>query len=89
LLSGSNINSDFVVPTVARSVDLIVHVARDSSGVRRITEIGALTGAIKDGQPECQTLLRWDGTRWHKISENFPRKRAHEVIDLQLLWRGL
>ncbi|MEY4323725.1 MAG: hypothetical protein RL410_1506 [Actinomycetota bacterium] len=89
LLAGSNINSDFVVPTVARSVDLIVHVARDNSGIRRITEIGALTGEIKSGQPVCHTLLRWDGAQWMKTAADFPRTRAHEIVDLNLLWRGL
>ncbi|MDO9485810.1 MAG: ATPase, T2SS/T4P/T4SS family, partial [Actinomycetota bacterium] len=39
LLSGQNIPADFVLPTVANSVDLVVHAASRPDGTRRITEI--------------------------------------------------
>src|SRR3712207_9482639 len=35
LLAGENIGTAFVVPTVASSVDLVVHVGTDPSGHRR------------------------------------------------------
>ncbi|MGH3927097.1 MAG: hypothetical protein ACRDTT_30225, partial [Pseudonocardiaceae bacterium] len=34
LLAGENIGSRFVVPTVASSVDLVVHITIDTDGVR-------------------------------------------------------
>ena len=89
LLAGSNINADFVVPTVAQSVDFIVHVARDSQGVRRITEIGALTGEVRDGMPVFVSLIKWDGTSWSKCASSLPRSKTCQTIDINLLWRGL
>jgi pilus assembly protein CpaF len=44
LLAGENVAHAFVVPTVAASVDLVVHVAKNADGRRRITEIVALPG---------------------------------------------
>lgn len=39
LLAGVNVTSDFVLPTVADVVDLVVHLERTSDGVRRVAEI--------------------------------------------------
>lgn len=89
LLAGSNINADFVVPTVAQSIDFIVHVARDSQGVRRITEIGALTGEVREGMPVFAPLIKWDGVGWAKLASSLPRPKAGQTIDINLLWRGL
>lgn len=47
LLAGNNISVDFVVPTVAASIDLVVHCSRDRHGLRRVGEIG-LVGAVTD-----------------------------------------
>ncbi|MCW4458139.1 CpaF family protein [Microbacterium sp. MPKO10] len=58
LLAGANIDSAFVVPTVASCVDLVVHCARDAAGVRRIVEIAAPTGRSHDGQLEATTIYR-------------------------------
>jgi pilus assembly protein CpaF len=44
LLAGENISAAFVVPTVAASVDLVVHLATDHHGQRRVREILAVTG---------------------------------------------
>lgn len=44
LLAGENIGHAFVVPTVAASVDLVVHVGTEASGQRRVREIVALPG---------------------------------------------
>ncbi len=60
LLAGANISHSFVVPTVASAIDLVVHVAMDSQGRRRITEIASLTGRIENLQIEMETLWKWD-----------------------------
>ena len=39
LLAGENVGSRFVVPTVAGSIDLVVHAALEHDGVRRVREI--------------------------------------------------
>jgi pilus assembly protein CpaF len=44
LLAGRNIDSAFVVPAVAASVDLVVHCARAQSGRRYVAEIVEPTG---------------------------------------------
>lgn len=65
LLAGRNIDSGFVVPAVAASVDLVVHCQRDATGRRRVTEIVEPT-VIEDGiiqtrpaaRRERQSLMR-------------------------------
>jgi pilus assembly protein CpaF len=44
LLAGENVSAAFVVPTVAASVDLVVHLGADHRGQRRVREIVAVTG---------------------------------------------
>ena len=50
LLAGSNIDSSFVVPTVASVIDVVVHCELERSGKRRVTEIvtpsGVVTGTV-------------------------------------------
>jgi pilus assembly protein CpaF len=47
LLAGENVTSAFVVPTVASSVDIVVHLAIDHSGHRRVQEIVAVPGRVE------------------------------------------
>ena len=49
LLAGRNIDSSFVVPTVAASVDMVVHCELTRNGQRRITEILAPSGLVTGG----------------------------------------
>lgn len=49
LLAGRNIDSSFVVPTVAASVDMVVHCELARTGQRRITEIVAPSGRVSAG----------------------------------------
>lgn len=44
LLAGENVTHKFVVPTVASSIDLVVHIARDAHGLRRVREVVAVSG---------------------------------------------
>jgi pilus assembly protein CpaF len=46
LLAGRNIDSSFVVPTVASCIDVIVHCELDRHGMRRVSEISAPTGKV-------------------------------------------
>ncbi|MDP2012733.1 MAG: ATPase, T2SS/T4P/T4SS family [Actinomycetota bacterium] len=57
LLSGQNIPADFVVPTVASSVDLVIHAASQRDGRRRITEIVGLSGRIENGVVELAEIF--------------------------------
>jgi pilus assembly protein CpaF len=47
LLAGENVTSAFVVPTVASSVDIVVHLGIDHSGHRRVREIIAVPGRVE------------------------------------------
>jgi pilus assembly protein CpaF len=47
LLAGENVGSRFVVPTVASSIDLVVHIALDPDGVRRVHEVVAVPGRVE------------------------------------------
>ena len=44
LLAGENVSSRFVVPTVATSIDLVVHTRLDADGRRRVCEIVSVPG---------------------------------------------
>ena len=57
LLAGQNIPGDFVVPTVAGCVDLVVHTATAADGVRRIREIVALPGRVEGGVVEIAEIF--------------------------------
>lgn len=57
LLAGRNIDSSFVLPAVAASVDLVVHCERDASGRRRVAEIVQPAG-VEDGVIAAHTLYR-------------------------------
>lgn len=52
LLAGENVSSQFVVPTVAAALDLVVHVELDSTGRRSVREILAVTGRAEGGVVE-------------------------------------
>jgi pilus assembly protein CpaF len=58
LLAGRNIDSGFVVPTVASAIDLVVHCELVKGGQRRVAEIVAPTGAVAEGVIEADTLFR-------------------------------
>jgi pilus assembly protein CpaF len=57
LLAGRNIDSSFVIPTVASSVDIVVHCELDRSGQRRVTEIVAPSGQVTAGIIEASTVF--------------------------------
>ena len=58
LLAGENISARFVVPTVAASVDLVVHLGIDADGVRRVNEIVAVPGRVENDIDRDRAGLR-------------------------------
>lgn len=63
LLAGSNVSSSFVVPTVASSVDLVVHMALEADGRRRVQEVAALSGAVEGDVVEVSDIFVTRGGR--------------------------
>jgi pilus assembly protein CpaF len=57
LLAGENVGHGFVVPTVASCVDLVVHIASDRHGERRVTEIVGVPGRAESGVVEVEELF--------------------------------
>jgi len=63
MLAGENISSRFVVPTVAASVDLIVHLGMNGDGSRRVNEIVAVPGRVEHDVIETEPLFVRDSER--------------------------
>lgn len=63
LLAGENISSRFVVPTVASSIDLVVHLDMLADGRRRVREIVGLGGRVEDEVIEISELFVLRGER--------------------------
>jgi pilus assembly protein CpaF len=57
LLAGENISAQFVVPTVASCVDLVVHTATEPDGRRRVREIVAVPGRVESGVVELEPVF--------------------------------
>ena len=57
LLAGENISSQFVVPTVASCIDLVVHCSRRADGRREVTEILALGRRVENGIIESSPVF--------------------------------
>jgi len=57
LLAGENVSAAFVVPTVAASVDIIVHLGTDHRGQRRVREIVGVTGRAEGEVIETSDLF--------------------------------
>jgi len=57
LLAGGNISSDFVVPTVASCIDLVVHCQRLPGGRRVVSEIVALGRRVENNIIESSLIF--------------------------------
>ena len=57
LLAGENVSPSFVVPTVARAIDLVVHVQRDRDGRRAVSEIVGLSGRVEGETVEVSEIF--------------------------------
>src|SRR3712207_1447230 len=90
LLAGENVGHAFVVPTVASSIDLVVHTATDAQGHRRVREIVGVPGRVEGDVVETaqifttldDKLVRAEGYPPH------PERYARAGIDLPALLGG-
>jgi pilus assembly protein CpaF len=57
LLAGENVSARFVVPTVASSIDIVVHAALERDGRRRVREIAAVPGRVEGDVVEIADLF--------------------------------
>ena len=78
LLAGENISARFVVPTVAASVDLVVHLELDARGTRRVAEIVAVPGRIEQDVIETEPVFELRGGRLRRSIGMPPRAEQYE-----------
>jgi len=87
LLAGENVGHAFVVPTVAASVDLVVHIATDRHGHRRIREIVAVPGRVEGDVIEAADIFTTRGERLVRADGYPPHIERYEAAghDLRAL----
>lgn len=90
LLAGENVGHSFVVPTVASSVDVVVHVMNDAAGRRKVREIVGVPGRIEGEVIELEYLFRWvDGALARGSGfPPHPDRFVERGFDLQSLLRA-
>ena len=84
LLAGDNISSRFVVPTVAASVDLVVHVGIDADGARTVQEIVGVPGRVENEVIETEALFVRRDNRLCRAQGMPPRRENFERAGLDL-----
>lgn len=84
LLVGENISARFVVPTVASSVDLVVHLGLDAHGVRRVNEIVAVPGRVENDIIETESIFERTGGELRRASGMPPRLDLFERAGLDV-----
>jgi len=84
LLAGENISARFVVPTVASSVDLVVHLGIDEQGVRRTNEIVAVPGRVENDVIETSTIFERVGRELKRASGMPPRPERYVRAGIDL-----
>ena len=87
LLAGENVGHAFVVPTVAASVDLVLHTATDRHGHRRLREIVAVPGRVEGDVIEVADIFTTRQGRLLRAEGYPPHVERYEAagIDLQSL----
>ncbi len=84
LLAGENISARFVVPTVAASVDIVVHLAVEIGGRRRIREIVAVPGRVESDVIETEAIFQTQGGRLVRAQGTPPRVERFELADIDV-----
>ena len=91
LLAGENISARFVVPTVAASVDLVVHLGIDQHGVRRINEIVGVPGRVENDVIEIESIFERRAGDLRRAGGMPPRHDLYDRlgVDVHALLTGL
>jgi pilus assembly protein CpaF len=63
MLAGSNVSAEFVVPTVASVVDIVVHTALQPDGKRRVQQITSVTGRVEGNSIETGDVFSFQNDR--------------------------
>lgn len=84
LLAGQNIAADFVVPTVAGCVDIVVHTATARDGRRQVREIAALPGRVEAGVVEIADVFTRRGAHLARGTGFPPHEERFEAAGFDL-----
>ncbi len=85
LLAGENVTAGFVVPTVAASVDLVVHLGSDAAGHRFVREIVGVTGRVEGDVIEITDLFVRHGGRLERREGFPPHPERYEAAGVDLI----
>jgi pilus assembly protein CpaF len=90
LLAGENVSARFVVPTVAASVDLVIHLGIDQHGVRRVNEIVGVPGRVEHDVIEIEPIYERRSGDLRRAAGMPPRSERYERlgIDVHALLAG-
>ncbi len=84
VLAGENISARFVVPTVASSVDLVVHLGIDARGVRRVNEVVGIPGRVENDIIETESLFERSGGDLCRANGMPPRPELYERVGIDI-----
>ncbi|MDH2413954.1 hypothetical protein [Nocardioides sp. CER19] len=84
LLAGENISARFVVPTVAASVDVVVHLGIDEQGVRRVEEIVAVPGRVEGDVIETAPVFERVGGELRRAGGMPPRPERFRRLGIDV-----
>ena len=84
LLAGENISARFVVPTVATSVDVVVHLGIGADGVRRVNEIVSVPGRVEADVIEVEPIFQRTGTELRRAGGVPARLERYERVGIDI-----
>ena len=84
LLAGDNISARFVVPTVASSVDLVLHLGLGHDGVRRVNEIAAVPGRVESDVIEVEPIFVRAGGELRRSGGMPARTERYERVGIDV-----
>ena len=84
MFAGENIPARFVVPTVASSVDLVVHLGIDQHGVRCVNEIVGVPGRVENDIIETEPIFERGGGDLCRVNGMPPRRELYERVGIDI-----
>src|ERR687890_1926371 len=84
LLAGENVSARFVVPTVAASVDLVVHLTMDAGGRRTVREVVAVPGRVEGDVVETADIFSTRGGELVRAQGFPPHPERFERVGVDL-----
>ena len=85
LLAGENVSAAFVVPTVAASVDVVVHLGSDAAGHRRVREIVGVPGRVEGDIIETSDIFTSRDGRLERADGYPPHPDRFETAGIDLI----